>query len=153
MTEVTQSDRDAAAGVCVAPEMAEVLRSGRMDGHTYVRAFARHRLAHVTPNTDLSDERAIEVLRSVGKMEAELRSMDTAPRDRSSILARYNPEDDHLEARFKGRWFVIFHEGVTEDGYDMGWALYPGYGGVSARHFDGWLPLPNAALNTLSGEG
>lgn len=78
-----------------------------------------------------------------------LRPMSEAPRDQSMILARYNPRDDHPDVRFKGRWFSIWHEGVTEGGYDMGWALYPGYGGVSDANFDGWLPLPDA-IRTLS---
>lgn len=72
----------------------------------------------------------------------DLRPMADAPRDRSPILALYNPPEDHREARFRGRWFVIFHEGMTEGGYDMGWALHPGYGGVSDSNFAGWLPLP-----------
>lgn len=80
-------------------------------------------------------------------LEEALRPMSSAPRDRTFILARFRVPDDHAQARFNGRWFSIFHEGVTPSGFDLGWALYPGYGGVPDDHFDGWMPCPDAALS------
>jgi hypothetical protein len=40
-----------------------------------------------------------------------------------------------------GRMVDIRHEGVN-DGYDMGWSLYPGHGGMADHCFAGWMPLP-----------
>lgn len=75
---------------------------------------------------------------------SRLRPMSEAPRDREFILAKV--ADDGLAGgmgeHYAGRWFVIRHEGVTQGGYDMGWGLFPGFGGVSDRHFAGWLPHP-----------
>lgn len=76
-----------------------------------------------------------------------MRPMSEAPRDRSFILALYRPPEGHREARFRERWFSVFHEGVTPSCYDMGWALYPGYGGVPDDHFAGWMPLPDSDAN------
>lgn len=61
--------------------------------------------------------------------------IDTAPKDGTHILAYHIP---------KQRVFEVWHEGETPSGFDMGWALFPGYGGVSDSHFSGWMPLPKA---------
>lgn len=66
MSEVIQADREAFAAMCDiqgGPNvMPSYVRMGQADDHPGVQAFAAHRLAHLTPNTDLSDERAREVL-------------------------------------------------------------------------------------------
>jgi hypothetical protein len=66
---------------------------------------------------------------------------ETAPKDGSYILALYGVDGDR--ERWGGRAFVVRHEGVDR-GYDLGWALFPGYGGVSDRYFSHWMPLPDA---------
>ena len=51
MTEVTQADRDAAAvliGRIGLSWSRDMIRDGKADGHDYVQAFARHRLARTT---------------------------------------------------------------------------------------------------------
>lgn len=133
--EIAQADRDAAGELWLAlgfeiPDANDGNAAAMLE--TMAVAFAKHR--------------------STSTEEVErLRPMGDAPRDRTHILALYNPPKDHPEARFRGRWFTIWHEGVTEPaGYDMGWALYPGYGGVSDSNFAGWIPLPRTALGATS---
>ncbi|MET4895774.1 hypothetical protein RN629_01210 [Sphingomonadaceae bacterium jetA1] len=85
--------------------------------------------------------------------EVELQPMSLAPKDGSYILARYN--NDYAldrDRHYNGRWFVIRHPGASPGEYDLGWNLFPGYGGVPDFAFDGWLPLPT--ISALShGEG
>ena len=80
-----------------------------------------------------------------------LRPMHSAPKDGRFILAVYSPPEDHN--RWKGRAFVVSHEGQTQCGYDMGWALFPGYGGVPDVSFAGWVPLPDALADNSSRDG
>lgn len=40
-----------------------------------------------------------------------------------------------------GRVFVIRHDGVTQSGYNMGWSVYPGYGGAHDRTFSHFREL------------
>jgi len=69
--------------------------------------------------------------------------IETVPKDGTYILAIVAPNDSYQLARHAGRCFVIRHEGLSEpSGYDMGWALYPGYGGVPDYVFSHWMPLP-----------
>lgn len=76
--------------------------------------------------------------------------IETAPRDGTYILAILGPNSGpHLQYH-AGRMFVIRHEGMSR-GYDMGWAVYPGYGGVSDHNFTHWMPLPPAP-DRLQGE-
>lgn len=71
------------------------------------------------------------------------RPMESAPRDRTYILARVAPRDgDDRWGYLSGRCFVIRHEERTPSGYDLGWSVFPGFGGVSDDWFEGWLPLP-----------
>jgi hypothetical protein len=68
MSEVIQADRDAAADLwsAVFPHRqgeADCMRRGFGDDGPVVAALAKHRLAHLTPNTDLSEQRAWQVLR------------------------------------------------------------------------------------------
>ncbi|MFD1104190.1 hypothetical protein [Sphingobium olei] len=79
-----------------------------------------------------------------------LRPMSEAPKDRSYILAQfYQPDPEYNSHAWHGRTFAIRHEGYTEpSGYDMGWSLFPGYGGCSDRMFSGWMPIPEALRTT-----
>lgn len=69
--------------------------------------------------------------------------MSEAPRDGSYILAIVAPNRGrHLEHQ-AGRMFAIRHEGLSEpSGYDMGWAVYPGFGGATDHDFACWTRLP-----------
>ncbi|EQB03874.1 hypothetical protein [Sphingobium sp. HDIP04] len=83
------------------------------------------------------------------EFEAWWRSMDSAPRDGRYILAIVAPNRGrHLEHQ-AGRMFAIRHEGKTVSDYDLGWAVYPGFGGASDHDFTHWMPIPSAP----SGEG
>lgn len=68
----------------------------------------------------------------------------TAPKNRTDVLVILKPAlPDHVSERHAGRCFVALHPGVATDGFDMGWSLYPGYGGVPDEWIAGWMPLPN----------
>lgn len=77
-------------------------------------------------------------------MRGGWKSMDSAPRDRSYVLVKLR--DDALQggnfSHYAGRCFVAYHEGLTASGYDMGWGLFPGFGGVSDNQIAAWMPLP-----------
>ena len=94
-----------------------------------------------TDATDLADCRT-ETMRVFAAIEAlglsvtqGWQDIASAPRDGTRILALYRDRTDNR------RVFEIWHEGMTEDGYDLGWALYPGFGGVPEEDFEGWMPL------------
>lgn len=40
-----------------------------------------------------------------------------------------------------GRVFVIRHDGVTRSGHNLGWSVYPGYGGAHDRTFSHFREL------------
>ena len=84
-----------------------------------------------------------------------LMPMSEAPRDRCYILAIFHQPDPKFHSHaWHGRTFVIRHEGYTErSGYDMGWSLFPGYGGCSDHMFAGWMPLPEPLRARASEEG
>jgi hypothetical protein len=68
--------------------------------------------------------------------------MADAPRDGSYILAIVAPgRGRHLEHQ-AGRMFVIRHEGFAPGGFDLGWAVYPGFGGCTDHDFTCWTRLP-----------
>jgi len=73
----------------------------------------------------------------------EWRPIETAPRDGRYILAVMTGADGRWE-HLNGRAFVIRNRSLSADDYDLGWDVYPGFGGVSDRWFSGWLPLPPA---------
>jgi hypothetical protein len=70
--------------------------------------------------------------------------MSEAPKDGTYIIAYYRSLDNDRTKHWNGRAFVIRHEGQTVSDYDLGWALFPGYGGVPDHCFAGWSPLPSA---------
>lgn len=71
------------------------------------------------------------------------RPIKTAPKNRTDILVLLRRDIPELrERRHAGRQFVALHPGVDHDGFDVGWSLYPGYGGVPDDWIAGWLPLP-----------
>lgn len=74
--------------------------------------------------------------------------MNLAPRDGTRILAMIAPNESRYLEHNVGRIFEIRHEGVTAGGYNMGWAVYPGFGGAPDHYFIGWMPSP---LPPLSG--
>lgn len=80
--------------------------------------------------------------RRIEALEGALRPMSEAPRDRF-ILAMYRSVDGH-RAHMDGRVFTVRHEGKTVSDFDLGWALYPGYGGVPDVSFYGWMDMPAA---------
>lgn len=85
---------------------------------------------------------------------SRLMPMETAPKDRTSILAlirrdlatfhpHYGMSSPELYA---GLWVVIRHPGLSPCGFDMGWGLAGPFGaGLGPDvYFEGWVPLPSA---------
>ena len=74
----------------------------------------------------------------------EWQAMESAPRDRSYVLVKVRDGAFACTpfSHYAGRYFVAYHEGLTPSGFDMGWGLFPGFGGVSDRNLAGWMPLP-----------
>lgn len=73
----------------------------------------------------------------------EWRDMASAPKDRTPIWAILGEgARDSLIGHLVGRSFEVRHEGTTNSGYDLGWSLYPGFGGCPDYYFAGWMPLP-----------
>jgi hypothetical protein len=66
--------------------------------------------------------------------------MDEAPKDGRYILAVYKSLDGYA-LQLDGRAFVIRHEGKAPGGYDLGWALFPGHGGVPDKCLSCWQPI------------
>ncbi len=75
--------------------------------------------------------------------------VETAPKDGRYIIAVYRSLDGYAE-QLHGRAFVVRHEGETPSGYDLGWALFPGHGGVPDKCLSGWAPLPTHRNNANS---
>lgn len=72
------------------------------------------------------------------------RPIETAPKDGTYILSQVGVIDSERFAHWSGRTFVIRHEGVRESGFDLGWSMFPGFGGAPDHWFAGWQPLPAA---------
>jgi len=66
--------------------------------------------------------------------------IETAPKDGRYIIAIYRPRDGYASHLY-GRAFIVRHEGVTDDGLDLGWALFPGFGGVPDGCMGEWMPF------------
>lgn len=77
----------------------------------------------------------------------EWQPIETAPRDGTRIWAILRPDAKN----WPNRSFEIWHEGTTASDFDLGWTLFPGYGGVDDRHFAGWMPLPAPPTPTNGG--
>ncbi len=78
--------------------------------------------------------------------------IETAPKDGTYVLALTSGATDQWE-HLNGRCFVIRHEGKTPSGYDLGWSVYPGFGGVIDRWFSHWMPLPETSLSLTEAGG
>jgi len=74
------------------------------------------------------------------------RPAETAPKDGSYILVRLAVISDERWAHLSGRAFVVRHEGKTLNGYDLGWALHPGFGGAPDHWIDAWQAIDPATL-------
>lgn len=89
-----------------------------------------------------------------GEGEAEgWRTMETAPRDGTFILAVVAPNTTRFLEHHVGRVFVIRHQGKTTRDYDLGWSVYPGYGGEIDATFSHWRPLPAPPSAQGGGDG
>jgi len=64
----------------------------------------------------------------------------SAPKGDEYILAMvaYAPEQ---YAHLNGRPFSIRHGGATASDFDLGWNLYPGFGGVPDSWFSAWAEI------------
>jgi hypothetical protein len=60
------------------------------------------------------------------------------------IYPRIEPRRSDL-ATWNGRYAVIKHNGLADDGFDIGWmvAAPVGCGGLSDEWIEGWMPLPS----------
>lgn len=106
----------------------EAVRDGTQDVRTELQDIARHRIDAVAAEREA----------------CALRDMATAPKNGSYVLAQYRSQYG-LNPHWDGRFFVVRHEGQTTSEFDLGWGLFPGYGGVPDISFAGWLPLPALA--------
>ncbi|MFT9323550.1 MAG: hypothetical protein ABF537_05225 [Acetobacter sp.] len=83
--------------------------------------------------------------------------MSEAPKDRTPILAKMRsdiyPESSNRSG-WNGRHVVIRHEGILDDGFDMGWSVAApvGYGGMPDEWFLGWQPLPAPPVVDVGGD-
>lgn len=74
--------------------------------------------------------------------------IETAPRDGSYILAIVAENDSMHLGHCAGRMFVIRHGGKTSSDFDLGWNVFPGFGGTSDFMFSHWQPLPAPPVAT-----
>jgi hypothetical protein len=72
----------------------------------------------------------------------EWQPIETAPKDGTRIWAVLGEGARERNPHWVGRSFEIRHEGTSTSGFDLGWSLFPGFGGVDDHWFAGWMPLP-----------
>lgn len=75
---------------------------------------------------------------------ADWQPIATAPRDGTYILAQMGTIGSKSWSYLSSRCFVIRHEGKTDSDYDLGWSLFPGFGGAPDHWIVHWHPLPAA---------
>jgi len=88
---------------------------------------------------------------------SEWRDISEAKKDGTTIWAVFRhdiypavePKRDDLE-RWNGRQVPLRHNGVGEDGFDIGWniAAPVGFGGFPDAWIAGWMPLPDPPTPT-----
>lgn len=109
------------------------------------RAVGAHEMAKFRMS-DIPDIAAALVIQEALAERDGLRPMSEAPRDRTPVLVKLRDDafrcDGGRFSHYAGRWFVAYHEGTTVSDYDLGWGLFPGFGGVVDANLEGWLPLP-----------
>lgn len=129
----------ARALACAALSVLEPLREALL-------WCSRHAGGEIADDASLAELKYIpEVVRlRIEALEREQGWQDiaTAPKDGRYILAIYRSLNGYA-AHLHGRAFVIRHEGETDSGYDLGWALFPGFGGVPDKSLSAWRPLPD----------
>lgn len=82
---------------------------------------------------------------STARDDAGWRPIETAPRDRTRILAITGEIADERFSHWSHREFVVFHLGyANKTGMDLGWALFPGFN-CCDDWLAAWQPLPTAA--------
>lgn len=107
------------------------------------RLLAEYRQPHIMLSSKYTDERHALACFLLDHAEALLnpdpwRPISELPeewKDGRWIEAVVADNADDGARLTPGRVFVIRHDGVTQSGYNLGWSVYPGYGGVSDRTF------------------
>lgn len=95
-------------------------------------------------------EAALAAIEARGMLSQGWQPIESAPRDRTHVLVKVR--EDAFAGSYSGRCFVAFHEGATSSGgYDLGWALFPGFGGVGDADLEGWHPLPAPPVAAAEG--
>ena len=145
MKSILSEQREADEGLCyklrLASALLYVLDEGKF-GRAAFDASARIRA--------LSEALQEACHERDGLLVPEWQPIETAPKDGTRILALCGEINNLRGANLSGRIFQIRHEGTMANGYDLGWAVFPGFGGVSDDWFVGWMPTP--PLPTPPGE-